>query len=77
MHDIDRIRLETSSETGLFETGPFEAEQFEFGEAEAPVYSEFGEFGEAETFGETGEVFGAAGHDVAGEMGLGLAVILE
>lgn len=55
MHDIDRIRLETSSETGPFETGPFEAEQFEFGEAEAPLY---GEFGEAESFGETGEIFG-------------------
>ena len=30
MHDIDRIRLETQSETGMFEAGPFEAEQFEF-----------------------------------------------
>jgi len=45
MHDIDRIRLETESETGLFEAGPFEAEQFEFAQAET-------------TFGETGEVFG-------------------
>ena len=25
MHDIDRIRLETQSETGMFEAGPFEA----------------------------------------------------
>ncbi|SFK58857.1 hypothetical protein [Methylocapsa palsarum] len=55
MHDIDRIRLETSSESGLFESGPFEAEQFEFGEAEGPT---FGEFGEAEVFGEMGETFG-------------------
>jgi hypothetical protein len=23
MHDIDRIRLETQSETGMFEAGPF------------------------------------------------------
>jgi len=45
MHDIDRVRLETQSETEVFEAGPFEAEQFEFAEAEAP-------------FGETGEVFG-------------------
>src|SRR6267154_2658530 len=45
MHDIDRIRLETQSETGMFEACPFEAEQFEFAEAETP-------------YGETGEVFG-------------------
>lgn len=45
MHDIDRIRLETESETGLLEAGPFEAEQFEFAQAETP-------------YGETGEVFG-------------------
>jgi hypothetical protein len=45
MHDIDRIRLETQSETGMFEAGPFEAEQFEFAQAETP-------------YGETGEVFG-------------------
>jgi hypothetical protein len=45
MHDIDRIRLETQSETGMFEAGPFEAEQFEFAQADAP-------------FGKTGEVFG-------------------
>ena len=45
MHDIDRIRLETQSETGMFEAGPFEAEQFEFPQAETP-------------YGETGEVFG-------------------
>jgi hypothetical protein len=43
MHDIDRIRLESESE--MFEAVPFEAEQFEFGESEAPS-------------GETGEVFG-------------------
>jgi hypothetical protein len=45
MHDIDRIRLEAESEIGMFEAGPFEAEQFEF--------SHTGTF-----YGETGEVFG-------------------
>jgi hypothetical protein len=45
MHDIDRIRLETQSETGMFEAGPYEAEQFEFAQTETP-------------YGETGEVFG-------------------
>src|SRR6516162_9494004 len=45
MHDIDRVRLETQSETEMFEAGPFEAEQFEFASAETP-------------YGETGEVFG-------------------
>ena len=45
MHDIDRIRLETQSETGMFEAGPFEVAQFEFAQAETP-------------YGETGEVFG-------------------
>src|SRR6478736_4163447 len=46
MHDIDRIRLESESE--MFEAVPFEAEQFEFGESEAPS-SETGEvFGETE-----------------------------
>jgi hypothetical protein len=45
MHDIDRIRLETESETGMFEAGPFEAEQLEFAQAETP-------------YGETGEVLG-------------------
>ena len=47
MHDIDRIRLETESESGMFEAGPFEAEGFEFGQAETPVH------GESEVFGET------------------------
>jgi hypothetical protein len=45
MHDIDRIRLETQPETGMFEAGPFEAQQIEFAQAETP-------------YGETGEVFG-------------------
>jgi len=45
MHDIDRIRLETQSETGMFEAGPFEAEQFEFSQT-------------GTTYGETGAVFG-------------------
>jgi hypothetical protein len=47
MHDIDRIRLETQSEAGMFEAGPFEAEAFEFGAGEMP----YG--GTAEVFGET------------------------
>ena len=45
MHDIDRIRLESQSETEMFEAVPFEAEQFEFAQSETPP-------------GETGEVFG-------------------
>jgi len=49
MHDIDRIRLETQSETGMFEAGPFEAEQFEFAQAEIPFHGETGHvFGETE-----------------------------
>jgi hypothetical protein len=52
MHDIDRIRLESQSETEMFEAIPFEAEQFEFAQSETPS----GETGEV--FGETGEVFG-------------------
>src|SRR5258707_14098232 len=47
MHDIDRIRLESESE--MFEAVPFEAEQFEFGESEAPS-------------GVTGEAFGETEH---------------
>jgi len=47
MHDINHIRLESQSETGMFEAGPFEAQQFEFAQAETP-------------YGETGEVFGEA-----------------
>jgi hypothetical protein len=44
MHDIDRVRLGTQNETGMFE-----AEQFEYGEAETPFQAETGEvFGEAE-----------------------------
>jgi hypothetical protein len=45
MHDIDRIRLEAQTETETLEAVPFEAEQFEFPQSEAPS-------------GETGEVFG-------------------
>jgi len=45
MHDIDRVRLETQSETELLEAFPLEAEQFEFPQSEAAS-------------GETGEVFG-------------------
>jgi hypothetical protein len=69
MHDIDRIRLESQTETGMFEAVPFEAEQFEFGEFETP-WGETGEaFGEAgEAFGETGEAFGETG-EAFGETG--------
>ena len=35
MHDIDRVRLETHAENEMFASGPFEAESFQFGEAEA------------------------------------------
>jgi hypothetical protein len=49
MHDIDRVRLETQTETEMFEARPFEAEQFEFAEAETPFQAETGEvFGETE-----------------------------
>ena len=49
MHDIYRVRLETQYETEMFEAGPFEAEQFEFAEAETPFQTEMGEvFGETE-----------------------------
>jgi hypothetical protein len=79
MHDIDRIRLETQSETGMFEAVPFEAEQFEFAQSEAPwgeTSEAFGEMGEAlgemgEAFGETsetGEAFGETG-ETSGETG--------
>jgi len=36
MHDIDRVRLETYAEREMSASGPFEAEHFEFGEAEVP-----------------------------------------
>jgi hypothetical protein len=50
MHDIDRIRLETQSETGVFEVGPFEAET---------TYGETGEvFGEAEQLELASELLG-------------------
>lgn len=51
MHDIDRVRLETQSESEAFESGPFAAEQFEFAQAEAPLYGESGA-----VFSETDEV---------------------
>ena len=51
MHDIDRVRLETQTETGTFETGPFESEHFEFGETETPFSGEMGE-----VFSETQEM---------------------
>jgi len=58
MHDIDRVRLETPAET--FESGPFEAEHFEFGEAEtsghAPSGEVFNEAGEMELASEMLEI---------------------
>jgi uncharacterized protein (DUF697 family) len=49
MHNIDRVRLETQSQTEMLGAGPFEAEQFEFAEAESPYQAEAGEvFGELE-----------------------------
>lgn len=45
MHDIDRIRLETQSETEMSAAAPFEAEPFEFAQSET-------------SYRETGEVFG-------------------
>ncbi len=34
MHDIDQVRLETESESGIYPSGAFESEYFEYGEAE-------------------------------------------
>jgi hypothetical protein len=51
MHNIDRVRLETQTqtETEMSEAPPFEAEHFEFAEAETPFQAETGEvFGETE-----------------------------
>jgi hypothetical protein len=51
MHNIDRIRLETHAQTEaeLAAAGQFEAEQFEFAEAETPFQTVTGEvFGETE-----------------------------
>lgn len=42
MHDIDRVRLETQAEQPMYESGAFEAEQFEYGEMESPMYGETG-----------------------------------
>lgn len=55
MHDIDRVRLETESETRMFEAGPFETEQFEF----APAETSYGEAGEV--FNETEQMELASG----------------
>jgi hypothetical protein len=49
MHDIDRVRLETETEAEMFKSPPFQAEQFEFAEAEFPLQPQSGEvFGETE-----------------------------
>lgn len=42
MHDIDRVRLETQAENSMYESGPFESEQFEYGQLETPIYGETG-----------------------------------
>ena len=42
MHDIDRVRLETEAEGEMFGSGPFEAEYFEFDEAEVPWQGQSG-----------------------------------
>lgn len=59
MHDIDRVRLETHSESEMFESGPLEAEYFEFGEAEAHWQGQSGEvFGETEEMELASEMLG-------------------
>ena len=42
MHDIDQVRLETEAEAGRYQTGPFESEYFEYGEAETSHPGETG-----------------------------------
>ena|SRR5438309_2113883 len=51
MHDIDRVRLETHSESEMFASSPLEAEYFELGEAEAPWQGQ-----SEEVFSETEEM---------------------
>src|SRR5919202_5477634 len=59
MHDIDRVRLETHAEHEMFASGPFEAEHFEFGEAEAPWQEpREGVFGETEEMELASEMLG-------------------
>jgi hypothetical protein len=49
MHNIGRMRLETPSETGSIESGPFETEQFDSSPAEAFSYEDASEvLGETE-----------------------------
>ena len=59
MHDIDRVRLETHAENEMFASGPFEAESFEFGEAEAPWQGQSeGVFSETEQMELASEMLG-------------------
>jgi len=61
MHDIDRVRLETQSETELFESGALEAEQFEFAQTETGEV--FGETEQTELASEFLEITNEAGLD--------------
>jgi hypothetical protein len=59
MHDIDRVRLETESESEMFGPSPFEAEYFEVDEAEIPWQRQSGEvFSETEEMELASEMLG-------------------
>jgi hypothetical protein len=59
MHDIDRVRLETHANHEMSVSGPFEAESFQFGEAEVPWQGESeGVFSEAEQMELASELLG-------------------
>jgi hypothetical protein len=59
MHDIDRVRLETHTNHEMSISGPFEAESFQFGEAEAPWQGESeGVFSEADEMELASEMLG-------------------
>jgi len=59
MHDIDRVRLETHADHEMSVSGPFEAESFQFGEAEAPWQEQSeGVFSETEQMEMAAELLG-------------------
>ena len=59
MHDLDRVRLETHANHEMSVSGPFEAESFQFGEAEAPWQEQSGEvFNETEQMELAAEMLG-------------------
>ena len=59
MHDIDRVRLETHANHEMSVSGPFEAESFQYGEAEAPWQGESeGVFSETEQMELASEMLG-------------------